>query len=142
MPRFDKTQIKELKDYLYQSNIHDARMKDSCYDRGKKMLSINVINPIHNVKMKFIFCDVKAMLSISGNELGSSETVNCLIVEEDFSFMQNSLSEYDMNFDESLYLLLQMFSGDELHVVCGEVVVEEIDAEGTITHENVYSNGQ
>ena len=124
MQRFNKSQIKNLKDCIYMSNIHDARLEDSRYDRGQKTLYIKAVNPIHNVGISMIFVDVKVMISIIGNELGCSKTILSLTVEEDYSIMQDYTRICGERLDDSLYLLFQMFSGDELHIVFRELVID------------------
>lgn len=136
MPRFDKFQIKELKDYLYKSNIHDGRFKYSHYDREKKMLSIDVINPIYNVEINFVFYGVKIIIPIIGNEQGSRETILSLTVEEDdYPHIDNCTEKCEGSIDNSLYLLFQMFSGDELHVISKGVFIN-------ISHEQNLESGK
>ena len=99
-------------------------MEDSRYDRGQKTLYIKAVNPIHNVGISMIFVDVKVMISIIGNELGCSKTILSLTVEEDYSIMQDYTRICGERLDDSLYLLFQMFSGDELHIVFRELVID------------------
>ena len=52
------------------------------------------------------------------------QTILSLTVEENFSYLQRHIQNYRESMDDFLYLLFQMFSGDEWHIVSGEVTVE------------------
>lgn len=124
MLRFDKFQINSLKDFLYHSAIHDAKIETFRYDRERRILTIETINPIYNVRIVFSFGEVAAVLFFASNEPGSRETIISLTAEEDYSYLQNRTQISGDSLDDSLYLLFQMFSGDELHIVSREVFVE------------------
>lgn len=124
MPRFDKSETKELKELLYNSCIHDAKLESVRYERGEDCLKVEAFNPIFNVKIDLTFRDVGIILMIGDNGLGSRETIISLTAEEDFSYLQNYIQKYSESIEDSLYLLFQMFSGDELHIVSKEVIVE------------------
>ena len=124
MPRFDKCHIKELQEILYYSHIHDSKLESVRYERRENRLIVETFNPIFNVGINLTFYDIGLSLAISGNGLGSRETIISLTVEEDFSYLQNYSQQYRKSFENSLYLLFQMFSGDELHIVSKEVNVE------------------
>ena len=124
MPRFDKCHIKELQEILYYSHIHDAKLERVRYERREDRLIVETFNPIFNIGLNLTFRDVGIALAINGNELGSRETIISLTVEEDFSYLQKYIQQYSKNLENSLYLLFQMFSGDELHIVFKEVNVE------------------
>lgn len=124
MPRFDKCHIKELQEILYYSHIHDAKLENVRYERGKDRLIVETFNPIFNVGLNLTFCDVGIVLAINGNELGRRETIISLTAEEDFSYFQKYIQQSSKSLENSLYLLFQMFSGDELHIVSKEVNVE------------------
>lgn len=124
MPQFDKCHIKELQEILYYSHIHDAKLESVRYERREDRLIVETFNPIFNVGLNLTFRDVGIALAINGNELGSRETIISLTVEEDFSYLQKYIQQYSKSLENSLYLLFQMFSGDELHIVSKEVNVE------------------
>lgn len=59
---------------------------------------------------------------------GDRTTVLSLTVEEDFSYLQNhQLLKQCKYTKDDLYFLVQMFSGDELHIVSKEVIAEVIE---------------
>ena len=124
MPRFDKNNTKELKDFLYNSYDHDAKLENVIYDCGKDSIKIELYNPIFNVKIQLTFNNIRIALAIKGKEYGSRETIISLTAEEDFTYLQNYLPKYNECIEDSLYLLFQMFSGDELHIIAKEVFVD------------------
>ena len=124
MPRFSKNNAQELKELLFNSCLHDAELKDIRYNLGEHSVTIRMFNPIYNVKFDLTFSNIEMVFGIKGREFGSSETIVSLTLEEDFSYLQTYLPEHSKCMDSSLYLLLQMFSGDELHIASKEVVLE------------------
>ena len=124
MPRFDKNNIGELKEFIYNSCPHDATVENvKCSCKGNS-IEIELYNTFFNVGMNLIFRNVEIALAVKGKEYGSSETILSLTVEEDFTYLKKYLSDCDESVDSNLYLLFQMFSGDELHIVSKEVIIE------------------
>lgn len=123
--RFDKLKIKDLKDYLYHSNIHDAKIKALNYNTEQGVLAITALNPIYNLRMELIFEEVKSFLFTRDNKLGSRETIISLTVEEDGSYLENCTQICSDEREDFLYLLFQMFSGDELHIVSKAVFIKD-----------------
>ena len=121
---FDKTKTKELKEFLYKSCVHDAVIKTIQYDIEEDQLKIELFNSSFNIKMDFTFCGIENTFSAKSNLFGSRETVNALVVEE-FSYLQKYIPNYDLDNKDSIYLLFEMFSGDQLHIVCKKVIVEK-----------------
>ena len=125
MLRFDKNNIKELKELFYNSCVHDAKLKNVIYKYGKNSIKVELFNPTFNIKIALIFHNVVIAFTIKGKAHGSQETIISLTAEEDFSYLQTYLPKCgECIQDDSLYLLFQMFSGDELHIVSKEVMVE------------------
>ena len=124
MPRFDKNNIGELKEFIYKSCPHDATVENvKCSSKGNS-IEIELYNTFFNVGMNLIFRNVEIALAVKGKEYGSSETILSLTAEEDFTYLKKYLSDCDESVDSNLYLLFQMFSGDELHIVSKEVIIE------------------
>lgn len=124
MPKFDKKSIKKLKEFLYNSYVHDAKLENVRYECGKDNIRIELFNPIFNVKIDWIFHNIGIMFAIKGNWYGSRETIIGLAVEDDFSYLQNCIPTQLEGAGDYLYLMFQMFSGDELHIVAKEVTIE------------------
>lgn len=124
MPRFHTHNVEDLKELLYNSPVHDANLETVEYDCREDSLKIQLCNPIFGVKIDITFHDIDAVLARKGDWPRSRETVLSLSVEEDLSTVRDRLSKDGKDLEGSLYLLLQMFSGDELHIVSKEVNVE------------------
>ena len=126
MSRYNKNNTKELKEFLYNSYIHDAKLENAKYDCREDSIKIELFNPISDVKIDLTFLNIGIALTIKGEWSGNREAIISLTVEEDFSYLQNYLLKHSEYMEDSLYLLFQMFSGDELHIVSKEVIVEII----------------
>lgn len=126
MKKFDKNNSSKLKELLYDSFVHDAKLENIEYKCGEDGIKIELFNPIFNVKIYLTFYNIEIAFAIKGREAGSQETIISLTVEEDFSYLQTYLSNQSVDMASSLYLLFQTFSGAELHIVSKEVVVEVV----------------
>lgn len=126
MPKFNKSSIEELKAFLYSSDVHDAKLKTIQYDWGEDRIIIELHNPIFDVNISLTFLNIGLALTVKGEWPENRETIISLTAEEDFSYLQNQLVEHGEYVEDSLYLLFQMFSGDELHIVSKEVMIETI----------------
>lgn len=124
MPKFDRSSIEELKECLYYSDTHDAVIESISYKRCDGCLIIEVFNPILNVKTDLIFHDVEIALSVKGDSFGNCEAISIIVAEDDFSYLQRHMPNYSGNAELSVYLLFEMISGDELHIVAKEVTIE------------------
>ena len=126
MPRYNKNNTKELKEFLHNSCVHDAKLKNIKYDCGEDKIEIKLFNPITDVKINLIFLNIGIALSIKGEWPGNRETLISLTVEEDFSYMQKCLLNSKNYMEDYIYLLFQMFSGDEVHILSKEVIIDDI----------------
>lgn len=124
MPRYNKNNTKELKEFLYNSYVHDAKFENVKYDCREDNIKIELFNPIFDIQIDLTFLNIEIALAIKGEWSGNRDTIMSLTVEEDFSYLQNYLLKHSEDMEDSLYLLFQMFSGDELHIVSREVSVE------------------
>lgn len=126
MSKYTKSNVEELKAFLYDSYVHDANLENVEYSCKEDKIKIELFNPIFDVKIDLTFLNIGIALSIKGDWPGNRATIISLTVEEDFSYLQNYLLKSSEYTEDSLYLLFQMFSGDELHIVSREVIVEII----------------
>lgn len=124
MPRFDKNNAEQLKEFLYSSCVHDAKLENIRYDYEENIIKVNLFNSIFKVKIDLTFYDIGISLAIKGENFGNRETIISLTIEEDFSYLPIDFSKYTGLDETSIYLLFQMFSGDELHIVSKEVIIE------------------
>lgn len=124
MPAFYRNQVNTLIDYLYYSHIHDARIKNFQYDFLNRTAIIETHNPIFNIKIKLTFNEVKELILVAGNEVGSCDTILSLTVEDECSPFPNGIYMRVRDIDNLIYLVFQMFSGDELHIISKGVCIE------------------
>ena len=126
MSKYTKSNVEELKAFLYNSYVHDANLGTVEYSCKEDSIKIELFNPIFDVKIDLTFLNIGIALSIKGDWPGNRATIISLTVEDDFSYLRNCLLKSSEYMEGSLYLLFQMFSGDELHIVSKEVIVEII----------------
>lgn len=126
MPQFKVENVIKLKEFLYDPCFHDASLKNINYEYTSDNLIIEAFNPFFNCKIKFDFTGIDTVFATKGNWFYSNSVeINSLTVEEDFSYLQKNVPQFDKTIDEFLYFVFQMFSGDEIHIVCKEVTVEK-----------------
>lgn len=124
MPCFQKSQIDELREYLYRSDIHDAKVVNSNYKREQNCLYLEAYNSEKSIKIKLIFLDVQLLLWIKGDWLGCQDTILSLSVEDDYQVLQCYTLAYTSKMTDSLYLLFQTFSGDEAHIISSKLFID------------------
>ena len=95
-----------------------------CVPLSSDVIKIELYNPIFDVKIDLTFLDIVITLSIKGDWPGNRATLISLSVEKNLSYLQKSLLKANEYMEDALYLLFQTLSGDELHIVSKEVIVE------------------
>lgn len=88
---------------------------------------IRAVNSIYGECINFFFNEVNNILFVSGNEMGSRETIISLTVEEDCSYRSIFTNMCSDCLSNSIYLLFQMFSGDELHILSKNVLIDSVE---------------
>ena len=126
MPKYDNSQIDDLKKYIYCSNVHDAKIETMSYDIEKKFFMIRAVNSIYGEEINFFFNEVNNILFVNGNGMGSHETIISLTVEEDCSYRSLFTNMCSDGLSNSIYLLFQMFCGDELHILSKNVLIDNV----------------
>ena len=58
MPRYDKSNTKELKEFLYSSYVHDAKLENVKYYCREDSIKIELFNPIYSVKIDLTFFNI------------------------------------------------------------------------------------
>ena len=125
MPRFNIENVQALKDALYNSCFHDARITSIKHDYSSSTILLEAVNVYVKKEFKMEFHNVETLLATKGDWIcGNSDEIVSLSLENDFSYLRKSLTGYDKNIEMFLYLLFQTFSGDEIHVVCKEVSID------------------
>ena len=110
---------------LYNSYVHDAKLENIEYDCAEDKITVQMLNPIFNTKMNLTLCNIEMVFSVKGDWHGDRETIHSLTLEKDFSYLNNYLLKQRKPSQDSLYLLFQMFSGDEIHIICKEVIIDD-----------------
>lgn len=74
------------------------------------------------------FAGIKTMLFINGYECGNDNSISSLTVEENYDSIEALCKPPVKSNDEYLYLAFQMFSGNELHILSGQLSDEASEA--------------
>lgn len=122
MTQFDKKQEEDLKDFLFNSNIHDSIIESVQFNEQHDMLIIQSLNRIYNERIVIMFDRIKCVTYIKGNESENNKIILSLTVEEKSQYQKHFHEDCLAFLNNSVYLLFQMFSGDELHIVSERVV--------------------
>ena len=125
MQVYNKNSLKELKKYLYNSDdIHDSEIINFIYSADNNKISVELLSPITKERKKLCFEDLKIVYLSAKIQLDVSSTVNSLTVEDDYSYLEESIRQLDKDIDNYIYLLFQMFSGVEIHIVSKALYIE------------------
>lgn len=124
--KFNKQKIEELKSAIQNSYAHDARIKSAEYDFCENALKIKAFNAIFNMEIELIAKNVELTFTVGGdfNYPGSNDTIISLTAEDDFSYLTNYINDCKKFKGDSVYLLFQMLSGAELHIVTKDIYFE------------------
>ena len=76
MLAFDKSNANLLKELLYRSYVHDAKLESIRYDSEDKCIKIALTNSTFGVAYDLTFKNVEIALAIKGKEYGSSDCEN------------------------------------------------------------------
>ena len=124
MQRFDRNHVKEIKKLLFNSYVHDAQLVQIEHNWEEDILIIELQNSIYDVKMKLFFQELALCLSIKSDTINKCKAVNFLILEDDFSYLHKIAPKCNLQDGEALYFMLQLFSGEEYHIVCKAWLME------------------
>ena len=125
MIKFDKSQYNALRTFLLASYVHDAQIEKFNYDHDVGTLYICAMNHFYRKKYRFSFLGLKSILFVNNHQYGSYETINSLTVEDNTTLTESPVYISDDHHSQYLYLLFQLISGDEIHIVSREVIIEE-----------------
>ncbi len=130
--KFNKQKIEELKSAIQNSYAHDARIKSAEYDFCENALKIKAFNAIFNTKIELVAKNVELTFTVEGdfNYPGSNDTIISLTVEADFSYLKNYINNCKKFKEDTIYLLFQMLSGAELHIVAKDIYFKVVRGGG------------
>ena len=127
MAEFEKEQIEALSDFLYNSHIHDALLESFQYDRAAGLLKVRAVNRIDGLYLDMTFYDVIMLLSVRGiysNRTTDCRTILSLGIEQDYpQIAEDCLKKHGKDSSNMLYMLFQMFSEDEIHVLFKKISI-------------------
>ena len=123
MLRFNRENRDALKLFIYNSHIHDAEITETSYTHGDHSVMISAYNEYYGDRYSFVFCNVRLFL-ITNTEPERGNVIISLTVEDDLSYLRERVPSNSRWGDASFYLLFQMLSGDEFHILADEVLAE------------------
>ena len=123
MLHFDFSHSKELKDFLYNEFTHDAKIKKMAYEYLENKLYIEAYHEFFDVKTIYSIHNITMFVLEKGDWGGVRDSIFSLTVEKKSYFPYRD-ERKEQRKEDFLYLLLQTFSGDEIHVAAKEVDVE------------------
>ncbi len=123
MERFNCTNKKELDNFLYYSKTHDGVFKQICYDPMQKQMEVSIKNDCWGGGLNITFVNIKRVLFVNDNKWGNNEEILSLTIEDDKELLKD-YTDFDMN--NYIYLVFQMFSGNEIHILSEEVLAENL----------------
>ena len=124
--RFCKENLTDFKTFLYHAiGVHDAEIQEYIHNVVTGEISFSTTNKYTKINMHWRVLGVSVVVWTSGPEIGQNGSINYAGVEEDYSCpVRYSTFEND-DLHDCVYMLFEMFSGDQLHIVSEEVFVEE-----------------
>lgn len=128
MISFRKSQMNQLKDYLYHSCIHDSLLKDAQYNIVRNCFELVLFYPSTRYCNRLSFQDVLEIRLIKCFDCSycDSETINTLIVEDNgICFRDTEVSKNEKTSDYIIFTL-EMLSGDTINIVSKEISVCEL----------------
>lgn len=123
MLRFNRENRDALKLFIYNSHIHDAEITETSYTHGDHSVTISAYNSYYGDRYSFVFRNVRLFL-ITNAEPERGNVVISLTLEDDLAYLRERIPSCSRWGDTALYLLFQMLSGDEFHILADEVLTE------------------
>ena len=127
MLAFDKLKKEQLKDWLSSAYyIHDSVIESNEYECKTKSLSVVVTNDYFHTKIRFQFKNIVSLFINNRNECGNPGQIIAGTLEDNHSLFAEKFGLCRNKIEEYLYFTFQMFSMDELHILCEQIVIETI----------------
>ncbi len=117
---FDKSQQNALRSYLNNCYIHDADICSFQHNKDNNTLSIRMENSLFNQDITIILSEVKLFYTASEPISNSRDSVFSLTVEDEKTA---DVWNREDNKNMCIYLLIQMLSGLEIHILAQTVKV-------------------
>ena len=123
MLRFNRENRDALKLFIYNSHIHDAEITETSYTHGDHSVMISAYNEYYGDRYSFTFRNVRLFL-ITNAKPERGNVIISLTLEDDLTYLRERVPSSCRWGDTPLYLLFQMLSGDEFHILADEVLAE------------------
>lgn len=123
MLRFNRENRDALKRFICNSHIHDAEITETDYTHGDHSVTISAYNSYYGDRYSFIIRNVRLFL-ITNAEPERGNVIISLTLEDDLAYLRERVPSCSRWGDTALYLLFQMLSGDEFHILADEVLAE------------------
>ena len=124
MENFNKQNVENLKTFLFSSYVHDSKIEFVLYSRNSMTLKIK--NEHYKVEYVFVFSTMEGAVFQKGNEDRCVDTIYSLTVEDNFAPLFTVLPMATKTKDGLLYVLVEMLSGNQLHIIFNDVRISTI----------------
>ncbi len=121
-----KDNIELLKEQIENSYIHDSIIVLNKYDWESEQLCVKLENQYFRESYVIIFDHIQFYLSIQGKWGGERSTVHSLTIEDAQSLYKWWKNDNVKMLDNMIYVCIQTFSGEELHIVSEQVSFERV----------------
>lgn len=124
MTIYDIKTLKELDDYLRYgpARTHDALFEKICIDKKNKSVSITLYEPYESVQTDIFLKNVCLFFSIETDSWGTDdESIYSFVAVDSLIGIENIVKEANLNTERLLHLIFEMFSGNEIHILCEEI---------------------
>ena len=119
---FSINNINELKEYLYNSDFHDATVLDVHYNLFEK--SMKIIIETSNKNYNLSFMQIQLLLYVQKEELSNYDSIYSISVEDYPNDLNGLRKDLVYDIDNCICLLFQMFSGVEVYVLSNTFTIE------------------
>lgn len=122
---FTTKELKELKAFLRESNIHDGLFDQASFNQVDKTFTAHIENHIWNASFSMIFSGIRKFVATSDFAWGTDETICDLIEIHDEESCPAEIDYNDKN--SNLCFVWEMLSGNRMYIVCKELKVSQGD---------------
>lgn len=123
MESFTINTIKELKEFLWESNIHDGLFTRANFDQISKTFTAHIENHIWNDSFFMVFSGIQKIIVISDFAWGTDETICCLTEIHCEGKCPFEINDSDKN--NNLCFVWEMLSGNRIYIVCKMLEVRQ-----------------
>lgn len=112
--------------------IHDGKIVQIGSDIRSKEWTVVIENEYTSSSIRILFKDVTVFISIGISKWGNDYSISSLTLEEPEETLMHMIEPEMIDINKSLYLVFQLFSGDEIHVICQNVCLITAEETGTV----------